>query len=229
MLGLREKLHRFVAPNGEERAIDCGTGTGPLALALAPLVREVVAVDLVPEMLEQGRRRAREVPNVHFVLGDALALPCESGSFDLAGSSRTLHHLERPDLALAELARVTRGGGRLLVVDQLASADPREAEAHDRIERLRDASHARTLSDSELRALVAKCELELERAEIELEERELGEFLDLAGCVGHERRRVLDYVEELVGCGEKAGIDLRRAGGSYAFTSRIGWFLASKP
>src|SRR2546427_5431054 len=93
---VREQLRSFVAPQGDERALDSGTGAGALALALAPLVREVVGVDVVPEMLEQARRRAEAFPNVTFVEGDATKLPFEPGSFDLACSIRTLHHIARP-------------------------------------------------------------------------------------------------------------------------------------
>ena len=82
---LEQQVVRFVAPTGDERALDSGTGAGALAFALAPHVREVVAVDLVPELLEQGRKRGAGFPNVTFVEGDATKLPFELGSFDLAG------------------------------------------------------------------------------------------------------------------------------------------------
>ena len=49
---LGEKVLRFVSPRGDERVLDSGTGSGALAFALAPHVREVVALDLVPELLE---------------------------------------------------------------------------------------------------------------------------------------------------------------------------------
>ncbi|MGZ6727638.1 MAG: class I SAM-dependent methyltransferase, partial [Gaiellaceae bacterium] len=99
---LEQQIVRFVAPSGDERALDSGTGTGALAFALAAHVREVVGVDIVPELLEQARKRAAEVPNVTFTEGDATKLPFGYGEFDLAGSLRTLHHLARPELALAE-------------------------------------------------------------------------------------------------------------------------------
>ena len=121
---LEQKVRRFVDPKGDERVLDSGSGPGALAFALAPHVREVVALDLVPELLEQGRRRAESFPNVSFVEGDATSLPFELGAFDLAGTLRTLHHVARPELVVAELVRVTRPGGRVLVIDQIAPIDP---------------------------------------------------------------------------------------------------------
>src|SRR4051794_15633215 len=96
---VREQLRTFLAPlRGDERALDAGTGAGTLALALAPLVGEVVGVDLVRELLEAARQDAPA--NATFVEGDATSLPFESFSFDLACSRRTLHHLNRPEVAL---------------------------------------------------------------------------------------------------------------------------------
>src|SRR5438094_5573376 len=84
---VREQLRSFVLPSGDECALDVGTGAGTLALALAPLVREVVGVDVVPELLDRARKGAP--PNVTFVEGDATKLPFDSGSFELSCSRRT--------------------------------------------------------------------------------------------------------------------------------------------
>jgi SAM-dependent methyltransferase len=184
---VREQLVSFVAPRGDERAVDIGTGAGTLALALAPLVREVVGVDLVPELLERARSNAPA--NVSFVEGDATNLPFEDGSFDLACTRRTLHHIARPERAVAELARVTATGGRVFVDDQIAPVDPLAALDLDRFERARDPSHTRTLPDIDFRQLFEANGLVLERAQFQTHRRELDYYLDLAGCDGDARER----------------------------------------
>jgi ubiquinone/menaquinone biosynthesis C-methylase UbiE len=207
---LEARVVRFVGPTGEERALDSGTGSGALAFALAPYVREVVGVDLVPELLERARARAQRFPNVTFVEGDATKLPFDYASFDLAGSLRTLHHIHRPELAVAELTRVTRPGGRLLVVDQIAPVDPLAALELNRFERARDPSHTRTLADIDLRHLFESNGLVLLRAHYEREPRDLDAYLDLAGCEGEARGRA----EALAPSG---------------YAADIGWYLLKKP
>ena len=185
---VREQLVDFVAPAGTERGLDSGTGAGTLALALAPLVREVVGVDVVPELLDRAREGAP--PNVSFVEGDATSLPFDTGSFDLSCTRRTLHHIGRPERAVAELARVTAAGGRVFVDDQIAPVDPLAALELDRFERARDPSHTRTLPDIDLRHLFEANDLVLLRSRFQRHRRELDHYLDLAGCTGEARERV---------------------------------------
>jgi ubiquinone/menaquinone biosynthesis C-methylase UbiE len=208
---VREELRAFLPLTGEERVLDSGTGAGVLALALAPLVREVVGIDLVPELLEAARAEAP--PNATFLEGDSTALPFEAGSFDLAGSRRTLHHIGRPELAVAELARVTRPGGRIFVDDQIAPADPLAALALDRFERARDPSHARTLPDIDLRHLFEANGLVVEQTRFRNHRRELGFYLELAGCRGEDA----DRVREL------------SPGGPESYVAETGWYLMRKP
>ena len=185
--GVREELRELFVPAGDERAVDVGTGAGTLARALAPLVGEVVGVDVVPELLELARRDAPS--NVTFLQGDATHLPLEPASFDVAATRRTLHHIARPELVVAELARVVRPRGTVLVEDQIAPVDPLDALALDRFERARDPSHTRLLPDIDLRHLFEANDLELVRSRFRRQRRALEPYLDLAGCAGPDRER----------------------------------------
>ena len=83
---LAERVRSLLHTTGDERALDVGTGAGALAFAFAPLVREVVGVDVVPELLNEGRKRAPA--NVELVEADATALPFAAATFDLVGTMR---------------------------------------------------------------------------------------------------------------------------------------------
>jgi ubiquinone/menaquinone biosynthesis C-methylase UbiE len=207
---LTERVRRFVQPSGEERALDAGTGTGALAFALAPNVAEVLALDREPALLEEARRRAGAFPNVTIAEGDITRLDLASGTFDLAGCARTLHHVRRPELALSELARVTRFGGHVLVIDQIAPMDPLLGVALDRFERARDPTHTRLLPDVDVRSFLEANSLVVVRTEFHEERHDLDRYLDLAACEGEARERAVALAPD-----DYAGL--------------VGWYLAAKP
>jgi ubiquinone/menaquinone biosynthesis C-methylase UbiE len=198
---LAERLERLLQLDGDERALDVGAGAGALAFALAPRVREVVAVELDEALA--ARARADAPPNVEVVVADGEHLPFERASFDFAGTLRTLHHTPRPELLVAELARVTRPGGTILVVDQLAPADPLVALDLTRFEHARDPSTTRVLADADLRGLFDSNSLKLLREEVVHEPRDLEAYLSLAGCEGdareHARNLAPSGYEAIVG------------------------------
>jgi ubiquinone/menaquinone biosynthesis C-methylase UbiE len=184
---LAARLDELLPVRGDERVLDVGAGTGAFAFAIAPRVREVIAVEIDEKLAE--RARADAPPNVEVVVGDGEQLPFESFTFDIAATLRTLHHTKRPELLVAELVRLTRRGGTILVVDQLAPVDPLEAFELTRFEHARDPSTTRLLADPDLRGLFDSNGLVLRRQEIDREPRDLETYLDLAGCEGFERER----------------------------------------
>ncbi|MDX6475275.1 MAG: hypothetical protein QOH95_786, partial [Gaiellaceae bacterium] len=95
---------------------------------------------------------------------------------------------------VAELARVTRPGGTILVVDQLAPVDPLAALDLTRFEQARDPSTTRVLADADLRGLFDSNSLTLRRQLVDHEPRDLEAYLDLAGCEGDERDRARNLV-----------------------------------
>jgi SAM-dependent methyltransferase len=149
--------------------LEVACGAAHQAQAVAERVRQVVGIDLTPEMLEEGRRRlaTTTVTNVLLEEGNASALPFVDESFDLAYSRFALHHVQDPVAVLAESSRVVRRGGRVAVID-LVSSDPELADRVNDYERRRDPSHTRALTIEDLDRAVASTGLEiLHRAQTE--------------------------------------------------------------
>jgi SAM-dependent methyltransferase len=207
---LAARVQRLLGPfTGTELALDSGCGTGALAFTLAPRVGKVVGADTNAEYLEAARELAPE--NAEFVEGDATALPFEYGRFDISGCLRLLHHVRRPELAVSELARVTRRGGRILIADQLGSVDPLRSLELDRFERLRDPSHQRLLPDTDIRGYIDANDLVLVAFEVERERIDLEERLALAEVPEEQRVRVRGLAPAPV------------------YEIEVGWYVARKP
>ncbi len=108
---------RAIAPRAGQRILDLAAGTGASAAALARSGAEVVAADFSPGMIAEGVRRHGHIMNLTFQEADATALPFEDASFDTVTISFGLRNVNDPHAALAEMRRVTKPGGRLVVCE----------------------------------------------------------------------------------------------------------------
>ena len=97
---------------------------------------------------------------------DFTALQHGDGEFDVAVSLWTVRRMRRPELLIAELARVTKPGGRILVVDRIAPVDPLAALDLNRVAREEDPTVTRVLAEGDLRALFDANNLTLRREEV---------------------------------------------------------------
>jgi len=102
---------------------DLGCGTGQVSATIAPFVKHVIAVDESAAMLQAAKKRLHGVENIELRRGDLEALPIDDRRLDAATLMLVLHHVPEPERALAEVARVLKPGGRVVVVDM---------QSHDR-------------------------------------------------------------------------------------------------
>lgn len=108
---------RAVAPRPGQRILDLAAGTGASSVALARSGAEVVAADFSPGMIAEGARRHGDAPGLSFVEADATALPFADAEFDAVTISFGLRNVDDPRAALAEMRRVAKPGGRLVVCE----------------------------------------------------------------------------------------------------------------
>jgi len=150
------RVVELAQPRPSDRALDIATGAGHTALALAPLVAEVVAFDLTRQMLEETARNAaaRGLKNVVTRQGAAERLPFPDSGFDIVAVRQAPHHYADVRLAVREMARVVKRAGRVVIVDSRAPEDDELDRAFNHIEKLRDSSHVRNWRPSEWRAMV---------------------------------------------------------------------------
>jgi ubiquinone/menaquinone biosynthesis C-methylase UbiE len=221
-----EKIRAATGPTKTMRILDLGCGPGIVSAALAPHAKEVVAFDLTPEMLEKARQRGKEagLTNLRFELGRAEQLPFADGSFAAVVTRLTLHHFPDPRQVMAEMVRVTRSGGKIIVADVLSSEDTDEAALHNALEILRDPSHLRMLSSSQLLGLITGAGLRVTATSTWEMQREFEEWIRITNAP--ERAKPLFTVMlTLARAGIHAGIDLRFDGKTILFTHR--WLLVT--
>jgi SAM-dependent methyltransferase len=137
--------------------LDVASGTGHLGRALAPHVQHMTALDATPAMLAENEKAAKEagLTNITYQVGLAEALPFCSGTFNLVACRLAVHHYADPNPAVDEMARVCRPGGYVALVDMVAPEDASLAKSYNRLERLRDPSHTRARTKSELEQLLS--------------------------------------------------------------------------
>ena len=191
-LRLRRLVEFSLAAPGES-ALDVACGPGILAAGLAAAGCAVTGVDRSAGMLrEAGDSGARRVRCA------AERLPFRDGTFDLVICRNSFHHFQEPVKALAEMARVARRGGRVVIEDMVAAEDLKERDAQEVIERLRDPAHARTLPGSEFRAIAAGAGLRDPEETRCLLQVDFDEWIDRPGAAPERRARARRLMEQRV-------------------------------
>jgi ubiquinone/menaquinone biosynthesis C-methylase UbiE len=210
--------------------LDLACGPGIVSAALAPKARQIVGLDLTPQMLANARRRCTSagLGNVAFVEGSAGDLPFAAAAFDAVVTRLSIHHFGEPARVLDEMRRVLRPGGSLVLADVVSAADREKSALHNAIEILRDPSHVRMLPAAELLAVVGAAGFAIESQDGWDQPRELEEWLAIVDDPGRAAP-LRPILRALAAAGEDAGIGLSLEDSAVRFIHRWLLIVAKRP
>jgi len=209
----------------DDSVLDVATGTGFLAGALSKVAREVMATDLTLEMLYQTRPKTKG--NTSFCLADVERLPFVDDYFDAVTCRVALHHFTRPEEAIGEMQRVCGANGRVVIMDIISSEDDNRREYHNKMERLRDTSHVKQYSYSELLQMFGSCGLKVDEVEKWSYHWEMEEWMAIANPAEPGANEIRRMMRESVD-GDKSGLGVEIRDGKVYFTYMAAIVVAHK-
>jgi ubiquinone/menaquinone biosynthesis C-methylase UbiE len=136
-----------------DTVLDIACGPGIVSCFFARYASRVSGLDIVPAMLEQARQlqAERQLSNIDWALGESTALPFADDFFDRVVTRFSFHHYMEPQVAIAEMKRVCKPGGIVLIAD--VAPRPDAQRRFNNWEILRDPSHTHALTESEIESL----------------------------------------------------------------------------
>lgn len=187
--------------------LDVATGTGEFARALSPMVGSVVGLDATDAMMEQGTSFIQQagIDNISFKKGVAEDIPFESGAFDIVASRYAFHHFADPKPVIAEMVRVCKPGGHIIIVD-IIIPDKSTAAENNYYEWLCDQSHTRALHPGEFESYLRLFGMEPISARTRLLENNLNEWMDFSLTQKVHREQILRAARAELAGGPKTGL-----------------------
>ena len=101
--------------SAEDEVLECACGTGMLTVHVAPKCKSIVATDFSRKMLERAAQKCSQYGNTRFEFADIMHLDYADGQFDKVIAANVIHLLDEPHIALAELDRVCKPGGQIII------------------------------------------------------------------------------------------------------------------
>ncbi|MCK5708602.1 MAG: class I SAM-dependent methyltransferase [Candidatus Aureabacteria bacterium] len=211
----------------DDAVLDVACGPGMVACEFAKHANHVTGIDITPAMIEQAEKRQNDLhlKNLTWAVGDAISLPYNDNSFSLVLTRYSFHHLQSPNITLAEIIRVCRPGGRVMVAD--VSVDSDKSESYDSLEIMRDPSHTHALTHEEFAALfknsgLLDCRQSAYGVDIELETQLRASFPNPG-----DESKLREMIISDIGI-NNIGINARREKEKVMYTVPIGVFIGLK-
>jgi ubiquinone/menaquinone biosynthesis C-methylase UbiE len=217
-------------PGPDDRVLDVACGGGIVVCAFAGHVRHATGIDMTPAMLDRARLLAAEkgVANVSWREGDVAHLPYPDGAFTIVVTRFAVHHFPDPPAVFAEMVRVCAPGGRVVVVDTYASPDPAKAAEFNRLEKLRDPSHARSLALAELTGMFRAAGLGEPRASFYELRDEVKNLLARSFPNPGDEAKIIDLFAASI-ADDRLGIPVRRDGDRLRYAYPVAILAAARP
>lgn len=212
----------------QDNVLDVACGPGLTACAAAAVAAHVTGIDLTPAMIERAKSRQADLglTNLSWQLGDVYSLPFADDSFSLVLTRFSFHHFLNPAGVLAEMKRVCQPGGRVMVWDSVPDAD--KAEAYNRLEKLKDPSHARALPAEELLTIIQESGLtNIKTAPFNLEFEVEKQLTGMFPNPGDEEKIRQIYLENLTN--DTVGMGVHKRGDAIYFHYPTMIFVGTKP
>lgn len=220
-------LIRFSEVCRQDTVLDVACGPGMVACEFARHAGHVTGIDITPAMIAQAEKRQGELDlqNLAWAVGNAMPLPFADDSFSLVITRYSFHHLLAPEKALAEMIRVCRPGGRVMVAD--VAVEPSKSEAYDHLEIMRDDSHTHALTHEEFAALFQRsrlvdCRQSAYGVDIELEAQLKASFPKPG-----DEQKLRELVTNDIAA-NNLGINARKEDGKVIYTVPIAVFVGRK-
>ncbi len=147
------KLLELARPVATDVCLDVGTGTGHTAAGLARFAGRVYGLDPAAGMRQAAQDTYGNLVNLEFVSGTSEETGFPDNAFDIVSARHTLHHHPSMPKTLAELKRVLKPGGRLVIVDEI-TPNAAVADWYHALETARDPTHGRAYFMSEWRDFI---------------------------------------------------------------------------
>lgn len=114
-----KRVKQLIDFKSDKKILDVGCGTGNLLLEIGKdhSSFELYGIDISPKMIQIANSKIGKLTNVKFQIGSGDSLPFESNCFDFVVCSHSLHHHPKPEKSLAEMTRLLKPGGTLILVD----------------------------------------------------------------------------------------------------------------
>lgn len=210
---LLELIVRLAEPQAEDQALDVACGAGFLVCGLARSARRAVGVDLSQAMLAEAVQHAisRGLANTGFQHADGETLPYPDETFDIVTCKLALHYFPNPMRLIGEMQRVAKRGGRLMLIDRVASEDRRKREYHNHIEKLRTPSKVKVYATSEIVEMLEHQGLTIDIIQYYEQTQDVDDWLKSTGASPLSRQRARELLMQSL-AGDLTGLKLRCEG-----------------